>query len=153
MPSSKLQLFLSLQRHHIRQDIIIFQTASSWNLPPSVLQQVKRSNTRLGIIQASSTLLKIEFQRALAISQWSRRWSTYSLFFLHMEHNSITMTCFLDCPWWGSYLMRPTKKKHHFQGNLIPPNIPPRERSIIMGNKNIVVWFNIKWLSIGRNPT
>jgi hypothetical protein len=39
------------------------------------------------------------------------------------------------------------------QGNLIPPNTPIRGWSIILGKKDIVVWFDVEQLSLGRNPT
>jgi hypothetical protein len=36
--------------------------------------------------------------------------------------------------------------------SLILPNIPPRKKSVVMGNKNIVVRSDIKQPSLGRYP-
>jgi hypothetical protein len=43
-------------------------------------------------------------------------------------------------------------KNSTLKGALIPPSTPPRERSVIMGNKDIVVRSNIKQPSLGRYP-
>jgi hypothetical protein len=61
-------IFLSIQRHHIKQDRTVFYTATLWILPKCPLQHANRSTTRQGITQASSTWLNIVFQKALAIS-------------------------------------------------------------------------------------
>ena len=42
---------------------------------------------------AKSNKPNIEFHKALAVSQWSKRWSTVSLLFLHKQQRSTTMIC------------------------------------------------------------
>jgi hypothetical protein len=88
-----IQSFISLQRHRIRQDGAIFHIVVFWRLRNCPFQQAKKSTTRLDMTQANPTRLKMEFQRALTISQWSKRWSTNSPLFLHIQHQSTTVTC------------------------------------------------------------
>jgi hypothetical protein len=89
--SSNCLSLRSLHRHHIRQQGTIFHTTTLWERPP-VHQQAKRSTTRRGITQERLKRLKVAFQITQATSQWRRRWSTDSPFFLHKQHLSITMT-------------------------------------------------------------
>jgi hypothetical protein len=115
------------------------------------LHQAKRSTTLLGITQASPILLKIVFQRAHAISQWSRIWSIESSFFLHMQYYSTTMICrFLRLVRIFSKAADHAKKVT-FKGTLFCQIL--LQRSIIMGNKNIVARSNIKQPSPRKNPT
>jgi hypothetical protein len=61
------------------------------------LQQAKL--TRRGMTQAKLKNPKIEFNKALANSQWSKRWSMVSPLFLHKQYQSITtLCCFLKLP-------------------------------------------------------
>lgn len=50
-------------------------------------------------------------------------------------------------------LVSQPRKESHSQENLILPNTYPREMSDIMGNKSLIIRFNIKELSVERNPT
>jgi len=65
----------------------------STGLPNFPLQQAKRSLTLQGTTHANPNNPKIEFHKALANSQWSKRWPTVSTLFLHKQHQSITMIC------------------------------------------------------------
>jgi hypothetical protein len=88
----KISLTNSLQKHHKRQDDTIFHTAALQVLP-IVHQQAIKSTIRLGITQDSPKQLKRIFHKAQATSQWRRRWSTNSQFFLYIQHLLITITC------------------------------------------------------------
>jgi len=83
--------FLSLHRHHNRHEFTIFHTATLRALP-AVHQHTYKSTTRLGITPKSSNQLKKTSHKAPTTSQWRRRWSTDSPFFLHIQHLSTTMT-------------------------------------------------------------
>lgn len=131
--SSKLQLFFLPKTPH--NEIWNHFPHNSIPKPTKYhFQQAKRSITRLGIIHTNPTRQKKVFHRALAISQCRKRWFTNSL---GLE---------------SSLSSRPNKECY-FQWNLILPNTPPREMSAIMGNKDIVVRFNIKLPSLERNIT
>lgn len=55
------------------------------------LQFARKSITVVGINQANPTLAKNSFHQVMAISQLSSKLSTYSLFFLNVQHQSVTM--------------------------------------------------------------
>jgi hypothetical protein len=82
--SSKFQSFLSLQRHHLPHDSTMRAT--------TIDQQANKSTPQLGITQDRPKQLKKAFHKVQATSQWRRRWSTNSPFFLHIQHLSTTIT-------------------------------------------------------------
>lgn len=90
--SSKLKLFLFIQKHRIRQDETIFHSTALWRLPRIPLQQVKRPITHFGMTQANPMRLKKVFHKAIAISQWNKRWSTKSPLLLHIQHQLKNIT-------------------------------------------------------------
>jgi hypothetical protein len=143
----------SLHRHHIRQQGTIFHTTALRERPP-VHQQAKRSITRRVITQEKLKRLKMAFQRTQAASQWRRRWSTDSLFFLHIQHLSITMSrLFLRL---SNVRIFPSTaaqaKKDHFQGNLGTPNTFPREMTCLLKGKRLIERSNIKLTFARRRP-
>jgi hypothetical protein len=56
-----------------------------------VSSPTRRSLTRQGMTYTKPNKPKIEIHKALAILQWSRRWSMVSPLFLHMQYQSITV--------------------------------------------------------------
>ena len=109
----------------------------------------------IGMTQANPTMLKPVFQRALAISQWSKRWFTDSPLFLHAQHQLMTMTCcFLRLSMVRIFSWTANQaKKTAFIGVLIPLNTSPRDISTNVRNKDIVVRFDFKHPSLGRYLT
>jgi hypothetical protein len=101
--------FPPLQRHHIMKDGTIFHIRAFQSLSKYPFQQAKSFTTQLGITYTNLTRLTIVFHRALTytnltrltivfhralvISQCSKRWSTDSPLFLHIQHQSTIMTC------------------------------------------------------------
>jgi hypothetical protein len=85
--------FPPLQRHHIMKDGTIFHIRAFQSLSKYPFQQAKSFTTQLGITYTNLTRLTIVFHRALVISQCSKRWSTDSPLFLHIQHQSTIMTC------------------------------------------------------------
>lgn len=81
------------------QDGTIFHITAFRNLSKCPFQQAKTTTTQLGITHTNLTRLKIVFDRALVISQYSKSWSIDSPLFLHIQHQSTTITCrFLRLP-------------------------------------------------------
>lgn len=88
--SSKLQSFLSFQRHYIRQDSTIFHMMAFWSLPNALSCKWK------GLLYNLSQPYKAEDGIPLGTShsQWSKMWSIGSPLFLHMHNQSTIMTCY-----------------------------------------------------------
>jgi len=74
------------RRHHLPHN----STLSATNRPPTSKQVDHSSRHNLSCPKQ----LKKIFHKAQAISQWRRKWSTDSIFLLHTQHLSITMTCY-----------------------------------------------------------
>ena len=84
--------FIFIQRHHKRKSGTIFYTTTLWVLP-AFYRQASKSTTQLGKTQDSPKRRKRTFHNVQETSQRRRKWSTDSLFFLHIQHLSITVTC------------------------------------------------------------
>jgi hypothetical protein len=84
---NRTQAPLTFSWHNKRQRGTIFHTTAHQVLPASKL------TTRLDITQDNPKRLKKTLHKAQATAQWRKRWSTDSLFLLHTQHLSITMTC------------------------------------------------------------
>lgn len=118
---------------------IILHIATLRGLPNNPLQQVNRSTICLGITQFNPTQLKITCHKALATSQWIRRWSTcFPL--LHMQHQSVTMTCrFLMLFTMRIFpKMADQAKKADLKGTLVCQILFLREGSAIIRDKDVV---------------
>ena len=91
--SSKCQLFLSCQMHHIKQWGTAIQMAEFWCLPNFPYQQANSSTTVFGITQWIPIKVNTIDHKSKAIEQWMRRWSTDFPFLLHIQHQSKIKIC------------------------------------------------------------
>jgi hypothetical protein len=86
MQRSKLQSFVSLQIHNIKR---------RQNHLPHCCIKLPSPTGKVVYHSSNQKRLKIVLHKELAISQWSKRWSTNYPLFLHMQHQSTTMICCL----------------------------------------------------------
>ena len=91
--SSKCQLFISLQMHHIKQWGIAIQIAEFRCLPNFPCQQANRSTTVFDITQWMPNRVNTIDHKSKSIEQWMKRWSIDSPFILHIQHQSKIKIC------------------------------------------------------------
>ncbi len=97
--SSKVRVFLSHQRHHIKQCGMAFQISTCLWRPNLPCQHAYRSITRLGITQLIPNRLKTAAHNSLTTRQWRNKWSMVSPLALHIQHQLIkTILHFTNCP-------------------------------------------------------
>lgn len=79
--------------HLIKQRGTILQTFMQHWLLNWPLKLTNNSTTSCGMTHFTPKRLNTDTQKTLATLDWSRRWSIDSVLFLHMQRQSITMTC------------------------------------------------------------
>ena len=88
--SSKHQLLLSLQRHHIIVSYNEEQPSKQhqWCQPNLPCQHASKSTTDFGITKETANNPSIIDHNSIAIGQQSNRWSTFSPLHLQIKHQS-----------------------------------------------------------------
>ena len=88
LESSKHQLFLSSQMHHIKQWGTAIQITPLRWWPNFLSQHVRNSTTIFGIAQYIPNMVNTIDHNSKTVGQCNKRWSTNSPLLLHIQHQS-----------------------------------------------------------------